>query len=143
MKGYTPELINKNNPDQNTFEEVYYEGCDSLLKLFRRTCRTLPNNEFLGTRDKKQEGAPYVWKTYRDVEQIADNLAKGYVALNLLDEVEGEGDTKMRFMGVYAKNREEWNTTYLAAMSLSGTLVAFYDTLGPQAVEYILSHTLL
>jgi len=84
----------------------------------------------LGTRDKKQEGAPYAWKTFRQVEQNADNLAKGYVALNLLDEVDGEGDSKIRFMGIYAKNREEWCTSYLASMSVGGTIVAFYDTLG-------------
>lgn len=46
-------------------------------------------------------------------------------------------------MGIYSKNREEWSTTHLASMSLSGTTVAFYDTLGPAAVEFVLSQTKL
>lgn len=46
-------------------------------------------------------------------------------------------------MGIYSKNREEWSTTHLASLSLSGTTVAFYDTLGPQAVEFVLSQTKL
>lgn len=115
---------------------------DTLLKNFQLTSRKLPNNDFIGTRDQSQEGAPYVFKTFRQVEQITNNLAKGYMALNLLDEVDGEDiDSKMRFMGIYAKNREEWCTSYISTMSLGGTIVAFYDTLGPQSVEYILSHT--
>lgn len=107
------------------------------------TARRFPNNDWLASRDKSQEGSPYVWKSFRQVEEIVDNLAKGYVALNLLDEVDGENGQKMRFMGLYAKNREEWCLSHLASLSLSGTTVAFYDTLGPQAVEFVLSQTKL
>ena len=46
-------------------------------------------------------------------------------------------------MGIFARNREEWAITDLATMRQSGTTVALYDSLGPQAVEYVVKQTLL
>ena len=63
-------------------------------------------------------------------------------ALNLLPEVEGEGQI-WKFMGIYAKNREEWAFTDLAALRQSATVIAFYDTLGPSAVEFVIKQTML
>ena len=40
-------------------------------------------------------------------------------------------------MGVYGKNRPEWVLTDLASATLGGTTIAFYDTLGPQAIELV------
>ena len=93
--------------------------------------------DFLGSRDPNQEGKPYVWKTWNQVDADVRNLAIGYHKLNLMPVVEGEGHS-FRFMGCYAKNREEWSISDLAAMSMSGTVVAFYDTLGPEAVEFVI-----
>ena len=41
-------------------------------------------------------------------------------------------------MGIYAKNREEWVLTNLANIRNNVTTVAFYDTLGPAAVEFVI-----
>lgn len=41
-------------------------------------------------------------------------------------------------MGIYAKNREEWVICDLANSLNSITTIAFYDTLGPNAVDFIL-----
>ena len=140
-KGFSQELVSIHNPDQNTYKQEYHEGMDTIWKQFKMTSRKFPNNEWMASRDKSQEGSPYVWKTFRQIEEIVDNLAKGYVALNLLEEIVGENGQKIRFMGLYAKNREEWCLSHLASLSLSGTTVAFYDTLGPQAVEFVLTQT--
>ena len=48
-----------------------------------------------------------------------------------------------KFMGCYAKNREEWTVTDLAAMGVGATIIAFYDTLGPEAVEFVIKQTQL
>lgn len=77
--------------------------------------RRIPDEGFLGSRDPSQEGAPYVWKTWRQVEQIVNELAAGYKALNLLPDVFEEG-RNWKFMGIYAKNREEWVCTHIAAL---------------------------
>jgi long-subunit acyl-CoA synthetase (AMP-forming) len=41
-------------------------------------------------------------------------------------------------MGILAKNREEWVMADLANSYNSITSIAFYDTLGPNAVDFIL-----
>ena len=58
----------------------------------------------------------------------------------MMEDINSEGKT-WNFMGIYAKNRPEWVLTDLAATTLRGTSVAFYDTLGPLAVEFVIKQT--
>lgn len=44
-------------------------------------------------------------------------------------------------MGIFAKNREEWILTDIANMINSVVTIAFYDTLGPAAVEFVIKQT--
>lgn len=44
-------------------------------------------------------------------------------------------------MGIYAKNREEWALTAIANTKNSVTTIALYDTLGPQAIEFVFRQT--
>lgn len=60
--------------------------------------------------------------------------------LNLSPQVEGEGRI-WKFMGIYAKNREEWALTAIANTKNSVTTIALYDTLGPQAIEFVFRQT--
>lgn len=53
------------------------EDVDTLYKAFKRSVTRFPNNNFLGTRDEKQDGRPYVWKTWRECDTISTNLALG------------------------------------------------------------------
>ena len=48
---------------------------------------------------------------------------------------------KMRFMGIYAKNREEWLVTSFGCQMDSITIVTLYDTLGMKSIEYIFNQT--
>ena len=100
------------------------------MHAFRNTAQRIPNNKFLGRRDEKVEGKPYAWMNYREGLEYVNNLARGIKALNMMEDIHAEGKN-WNFMGVYAKNRPEWVLTDLAAATLGGTTVAFYDTLGP------------
>ena len=82
-----------------------------------------------------------MWKTWSTVAGIVDDIAMGYVALNLMPVGHSDSEQEYRFMGIYSKNREEWTFTDLATIRQSGTTVAFYDTLGPSAVEYVIKQT--
>ena len=74
------------------------------------------------------------------MNENAENLAKGIMALNLCPEIEGEG--KMwNFIGIWSKNRAEWTTTLLASMHYSITTVGFYDAMSAVQVEFILNQT--
>ena len=46
-----------------------------------------------------------------------------------------------KFMGIYGKNKPEWVLMDLACAHLGGTSVAFYDTLGPAAIEFVIQQT--
>ena len=125
------------NKDQNDYKSQPEPGVDTIWKAFQTSLRQGPNKDFIGSRDPSTEGRPYKWKTWRMVSDYVDRLAHGYVALNLMPETVGEGQT-WKFMGIYAKNREEWTLTDMAAMRQSGTTIAFYDTLGAAAVEFVI-----
>ena len=44
-------------------------------------------------------------------------------------------------IGIYAKNREEWTITDLAAILAGYAVVTLYDTLGKEYMDYILNQT--
>lgn len=50
-------------------------------------------------------------------------------------------DREFGFMGIYAKNREEWVVSDLACMFNDITSVPLYDTLGAGALEFIINQT--
>lgn len=41
-------------------------------------------------------------------------------------------------MGLQSKNRKEWSLLHLALMMVGGTTNALYDTLGPDAIQYVI-----
>lgn len=60
--------------------------------------------------------------------------------LNLVTETEGDGQ-KWRFVGIWSKNRWEWLATHIANMYYTQTSIGFFDSMGVQAVDYILKQT--
>ena len=114
----------------------------TIWEAFQHTVGRLPDGNFVGTRDPSQAGSPYVWKTWKQVETIVEDLAAGIAHLNLMPEIEADGQS-WKFMGIYAPNREEWAFTDIAALRQNGTVIAFYATLGPSAVEFVIRQTLL
>lgn len=46
-------------------------------------------------------------------------------------------------MGIYSRNRPEWDITNWALMYFSGTIVTLYNTLGEESLSYALDHTQL
>ena len=87
--------------------------------------------------------SPYfVWKTNAQVDAEAKNLARGLMAGQYCPEVDGEEDgQKLRFCGIWAKNRMEWTTTLIACMHYKIIAVGFYEAMGADQVEFILNQT--
>ena len=82
----------------------------------------------------------YKWDTISQVVDQAKALSKGMRKLNLLPDVEGEGRS-WRFLGIQSKNRREWFLFHLANMWAGATTVALYDTLGQDAMKYVINQT--
>ena len=64
----------------------------------------------------------------------------GLYHLNLCPEHLVEGET-YRFLGVLSKNRLEWGLCDLACIRSGTTIVPFYDSLGAEAVSFIIRQT--
>lgn len=53
------------------------ENVDTLVKAFKRSVERFPNNNYLGTRDEKQEGRPYVWRSWKSCDDVSTKLSLG------------------------------------------------------------------
>ena len=111
--------------------------------------KTKPNNKFLGTREyfpKEKKYGEYKWKTHSEIYSLSKIFLYGITKLELCpeilvnDELLG-GEKKMRFMGIYSRNREEWIIGSFGCQMDSITIVTLYDTLGMKSIEFILNQT--
>ena len=81
--------------------------------------------KFQGTRDESHPKRQYKWKSFKQVYDIAENLARGCMALDLVPELPAEDDIMWRFMGIFMRTREEWLQMKLANMFNSVKTVGF------------------
>ena len=139
-EGYSDHLVSWVNENPKELTGPIDPQCPTVIHAFKNTAKKFGSHNFLGRRDDTKEGRPYVWMTWSEADTFTVDMARGIKALNLMPEIQAEGST-WKFMGVYAKNRPEWVLTDLAAASIGGTVIAFYDTLGPQAVEFVINQT--
>ncbi|KAI9738561.1 MAG: hypothetical protein M1834_008065 [Cirrosporium novae-zelandiae] len=118
-------------------------------EMFEQTAQRQPHRPCLGYRsynaDKKSYG-PYQWMDYQTVQRRRANFGVGLVELH-----RGAGVVDESFgIGLWCQNRPEWQITGttpsdidLACQSQSLYTVSIYDTLGPDAAEYIINHASL
>jgi long-chain acyl-CoA synthetase len=115
-----------------------FNGVDTLIKALKRNVELIPHNNLLGTR----VGDKYEWMTFSQTADVCEHLSHGLMALDLAPKVRSE-DKDWRFIGIQSKNRKEWNLTSVANMYQKITTIALYDTLGVDALRYILNQTKL
>ena len=79
--------------------------------------------------------------TYNEIAAKRDAVGS---ALHHLELVPLSDDERpLRMIGIFSKNRYEWVTAALAGEAYQAVTVPFYDTLGPDAVMFILNQTQL
>ena len=108
-------------------------------EFFEQSAKRVPNNRCLGHRpydNAKKAWGPYVWETYAQIQERRKNFGVGLVALHEQVGVNG----RQYGVGLWCQNRPEWQITDLACMSQSLFSVSLYDTLGPDACEFIINH---
>lgn len=71
---------------------------------------------------------------------MAEHFSYGVQAEQLTPVVQDEG-VDWKFLGIQSKNRAEWNITNLAGFFQRVTTVAFYDTLGSDAMRFMCNQT--
>lgn len=107
--------------------------------IFEWTANHVPRNRCLGKRSYDSAAkawGPYEWQDYGTVQKRRADFGVGIVELH-----KRAGLTDAKFgVGLWCQNRPEWQITDLACMSQSLFSVSLYDTLGPEASEYIIRH---
>ena len=56
------------------------------------------------------------------------------------DSITEEG-REWRFCGLWSKNRVEWDITFFGQSLIRSTCVGIYDSMGPDAVDYVIKMT--
>ncbi|KAM4703615.1 long-chain-fatty-acid--CoA ligase 5 [Rhinophrynus dorsalis] len=107
----------------------YYEDAKTLYEVFLRGVRVSGNGNCLGYRKPNQ---PYQWLTYRQVADRAELLGSGLVH-------KGCKPSPDQFIGIFSQNRPEAVIAELACYTYSMVVVPLYDTLGPEAIVFIVN----
>lgn len=120
--------------------ELGYNGCRTLYEGFRRGHEINPLGACLGFRAISTNGlaTPYIYSSYTEVLARVNAFAAGLETLNLVPPTD---EDNMVLLGLYMKNCMEWVIAEQAIFCVSGATVPFYDTLGPESVQFILKQT--
>uniref|UniRef100_A0A2P2M475 Long chain acyl-CoA synthetase 2 isoform X2 n=1 Tax=Rhizophora mucronata TaxID=61149 RepID=A0A2P2M475_RHIMU len=107
-------------------------GLESPWQFFSDTAQKNPNNRMLGRRQVTDSKAgPYAWLTYGEVYDSAMRIGSAMRSRGV-----NPGDR----CGIYGSNCPEWIIAMEACNSQAVTYVPLYDTLGANAVEFIINH---
>ncbi|NWR61289.1 ACSL5 ligase, partial [Bucorvus abyssinicus] len=113
----------------NNLLSYYFEDGKTLYEVFQRGLHASENGSCLGYRKPNQ---PYQWLTYKQVLDRAQYLGSGLLQ-------KGCNPSSNQFIGILAQNRPEWIISEYACYTYSMVAVPLYDTLGPEAIVYIVN----
>lgn len=110
----------------------YYEDAQTLYELTLKARKLSNDGDYLGW--KTSSTTPFKWLKYSEVNDIAEQIGSAFVHFGL-------EAAKETFIGIFAKNRPEWCMTANACEAFSFVSVPLYDTLGDEAINFILLQT--
>ncbi|KAJ8408767.1 hypothetical protein AAFF_G00245850 [Aldrovandia affinis] len=115
--------------DSSKLLAYYHEDAKTMYEVFQRGLHIAGDGPCLGSRKPNQ---PYKWLSYKEVTTRAEHLGSGLLC-------QGCRASSDQFIGVFAQNRPEWIISELACYTYSMVVVPLYDTLGPDAIRYIIN----
>ncbi|NXG43786.1 ACSL1 ligase, partial [Psilopogon haemacephalus] len=107
----------------------YYDDVRTVYDLFQRGVQVSNNGPCLGVRKPNQ---PYEWISYKEVSDRAE-----YVGSALLHR--GFKPSHVQYIGIFSQNRPEWVIIEQGCYAYSMVVVPLYDTLGTEAISYIVN----
>lgn len=123
-----------------------YPNHTTVVDVFERGLALNPNAQCLAKRvpqfdtktGKVLAWSGYVWETYAEIAQRRLDFGRGLQYIhNVLIKL---SEKEKWHLGIYSQNRTEWVIADFGAQLFSNVTVALYDTLGPEAAEFILNH---
>ncbi|KAJ3071531.1 Long-chain-fatty-acid--CoA ligase 5 [Podochytrium sp. JEL0797] len=123
-----------------------FKNVKTLHDVFQQGLRTSPKGDCLGHRPvffdpetKTMQAKGYVWQSYEVVGERIKNFGCGL--MKVADDLGVPQTAEGHFnLGIYAVNTPEYVISDYALHRFALTLVALYDTLGPETSEYIINH---
>ncbi|XP_038901459.1 long chain acyl-CoA synthetase 2 [Benincasa hispida] len=109
------------------------DGLESPWQFFSDSVKRNPGNRMLGrrqTNDDSKAGS-YVWLTYQEAYDAAIRMGSA---------IRKRGVNSGDRCGIYGSNCPEWIISMEACNSQAITYIPLYDTLGANAVEFIINH---
>ncbi|NXK94162.1 ACSL5 ligase, partial [Formicarius rufipectus] len=113
----------------NNLISYYFEDAKTLYEVLQRGLYVSGNGNCLGYRKPNQ---PYQWLTYKQVIDRVQHLGSGLLQ-------KGCQASTNQYVGIFAQNRPEWTISEYACYAYSMVAVPLYDTLGPEAIVYIVN----
>ncbi|XP_024921305.1 long-chain-fatty-acid--CoA ligase 6 [Cynoglossus semilaevis] len=115
--------------DRSNLLTHYHDDARTLYEVFQRGLHISGDGPCLGSRLPNQ---PYKWMSYKEVTSRAEHLGSGLLH-------QGCQPNTNQFIGVFAQNRPEWIISELACYTYSMVVVPLYDTLGADAIRFIIN----
>lgn len=106
----------------------YYDDARTMYEVFQRGLRVSNDGPCVGSRKPNQ---PYEWQSYKEVADRAEHIGSALLH-------RGHSHTGDKNIGVFSQNRPEWTISELACYTYSLVVVPLYDTLGTEAIAYIM-----
>ncbi|KAG0270750.1 hypothetical protein BGZ95_001569 [Linnemannia exigua] len=113
----------------------------TLYDMWQNSVTKYADNDFLGHRPFNtvaQTYGGYTWETYRQINQRVNAFGSGIMHLN--EVILGNEQLNRWSLGIWSHGRPEWFITEMSCNTYNLISVALYDTLGADAVEYIVNH---
>ncbi|XP_013368476.1 PREDICTED: long-chain-fatty-acid--CoA ligase 1 isoform X3 [Chinchilla lanigera] len=107
----------------------FYDDVRTLYDVFQRGIQVSNNGPCLGSRKPDQ---PYEWLSYKQVEELSECIGSALLQ-------KGFKASPDQFIGIFAQNRPEWVIIEQACFAYSMVIVPLYDTLGADAITYIVN----
>ncbi|KAM6221243.1 long-chain-fatty-acid--CoA ligase 1 isoform 2-T2 [Rhynchocyon petersi] len=109
---------------------VYYYGdVRTLYEGFQRGIQVSNNGPCLGSRKPDQ---PYEWLSYKEVAELSECVGSALLQ-------KGFKASPDQYIGIFAQNRPEWVIIEQGCFAYSMVIVPLYDTLGTEAITYIIN----
>ena len=129
-------------------------GVRTMQELFLKNFKDSPDREFLGYRplkgiekDAKTKKNVQVFEerfeyfTWSQVETQAKAIGSAIENLGLAPVKSQYKDYRIKFVGIHSKNTTHWILLDIANMLFGYTTMPLYDTLGEEAVDFMLQDT--
>ncbi|XP_037687033.1 long-chain-fatty-acid--CoA ligase 1 isoform X4 [Choloepus didactylus] len=106
-----------------------YDDVTTLYEGFRRGVQISSNGPCLGSRKPDQ---PYEWISYKEVAELTECVGSALIQ-------KGFKTSSDQFIGIFSQNRPEWVIIEQGCFAYSMVIVPLYDTLGADAITYIVN----